>query len=235
MSHQDDTFREEASALGQRVKGAAKDAAGAVTGNDRLEREGEIENAQGRARQAQNNVFDETDGARGATVGNDRWVSGVYAPEEARTAYDTMADRYGYGPDDVNVAMTDETRRRYFADDSGASKAAEAAGKGGGIGLGVGAALGALVASAAAITLPGIGLVVAGPLAGAIAGAGSGAAAGTILGALVGSAIPKDRAAEYEQAVRDGHVVLSARARDDQHAEQLERDMTSYGGRQIFR
>ena len=30
MSHQDDTLREEGSAFGQRVKGAVKDAAGAV-------------------------------------------------------------------------------------------------------------------------------------------------------------------------------------------------------------
>ena len=235
MSNQDDTFREEASAFGQRVKGAAKDAAGAATGNRSLEREGEAENAQGRARQAQNNVFDETDGVRGATVGSDRWVAGVYGPEAARTAYDTMADQYGYGPDDVNIAMSDETRRRYFSDESAASKAAEVAGKGGGIGLGVGAALGALVATATAITVPGLGLVVAGPRAGAIAGAGTGAAAGTVLGAIVGSAIPKERVAEYERAVRDGDVVLSARARDERHAEELEREMTSYGGRQIFR
>ena len=234
MSHQDDTFREETSAFGQRVKGAAKDAAGAVTGNRSLEREGEIANAQGRARQAQNDVFDETDDVPGKTV-EDRWVAGLYRPDEARTAYDGMSDRYGYGPDDVNIAMSDETRRRYFSDDSQASKAAEAAGKGGGIGLGVGAAIGAVVATATAVTVPGLGLVIAGPLAGAIAGAGTGAAAGTVLGAIVGSAIPKDRAAEYERAVRDGDVVLSARARDERHAEELEREMTSYGGRQIFR
>ena len=61
----DDTVGEEVSAFGQRVKGAAKDAAGAVTGNQRLEREGERENAQGRARQASNDVMDETDGVPG--------------------------------------------------------------------------------------------------------------------------------------------------------------------------
>ena len=66
--HPDDTLSEEASALGQRVKGAAKDGMGALTGNERLEREGERENAEGRARQANNDVLDETDGVRGATV-----------------------------------------------------------------------------------------------------------------------------------------------------------------------
>ena len=159
-----------------------KDAAGAVTGDRSLEREGERENAEGRARQARNDVFEETDGVPGATVGGDRWVSGIYGPEAARTAYDTIADRYGYGPDDVNIAMSDETRRRYFADETPASRAAEGAGKGGGIGIGVGAALGAIVATASAISVPGLGLIVAGPIAGAIAGAGTGAAAGTVLG-----------------------------------------------------
>jgi uncharacterized protein YjbJ (UPF0337 family) len=235
MSHQDDTLREEGSAFGQRVKGAAKDAAGAVTGNRSLEREGERENAEGRARQASNNVFDETDGVPGATVGEGRWVSGIYGPEAARTAYDSLADRYEYGPDDVNIAMSEATRKKYFADDSSASRAAESAGKGAGIGIGVGAALGAIVASATAIAVPGLGLVVAGPIAGAIAGAGTGAAAGTVLGAMVGSTIPKDRVADYEKAVRDGDVVMSARARDEAHAAELERDMTDYGGRQILR
>ena len=67
--HADDTVGEEVSALGERVKGAAKDAVGHVTGNTRMEREGEIENAHGRARQATNDVMDETDGVRGATGG----------------------------------------------------------------------------------------------------------------------------------------------------------------------
>jgi uncharacterized protein YjbJ (UPF0337 family) len=48
--------KEETSALGQRIKGAAKDAAGAVTGDRRLEREGERENASGRERQRNNKV-----------------------------------------------------------------------------------------------------------------------------------------------------------------------------------
>jgi hypothetical protein len=41
--------------------------------------------------------------------------------------------------------------------------------------------------------------------------------------------------ADYEKAVRDGEVVMSARARDEAHAAELEREMSSHGGRQIFR
>jgi uncharacterized protein YjbJ (UPF0337 family) len=53
-------FSEESSALGERAKGAGKDAAGAVTDNRSLEREGERENLAGRERQAATNVSDET-------------------------------------------------------------------------------------------------------------------------------------------------------------------------------
>lgn len=47
--------------------------------------------------------------------------------------------------------------------------------------MSAGAVLGALVAAATAIAIPGLGLVVAGPIAGAIAGAGAGAATGGLL------------------------------------------------------
>jgi len=66
--HPDDTVGEETSAFGKRVKGAAKDGLGAITGNEALEREGEQENAEGRARQGKNDVFDETDGVPGASI-----------------------------------------------------------------------------------------------------------------------------------------------------------------------
>ena len=236
MSHQDDTLREEGSALGQRVKGAVKDAAGAVTGDRSLEREGERENAEGRARQAQQQRLRRDRRSSGATVGGDRWVSGIYGPEQARTAYDTMAERYGYGPDDVNIAMSDETRKRYFADETSASRAAEGAGKGGGIGMGVGAALGAIVATAIGhLPFPVSAWSWPGRSPARLPAPAPARPRARCSGAMVGATIPKDRVADYEKAVRDGDVVMSARARDEAHAAQLEDEMSSYGGRQIFR
>jgi uncharacterized protein YjbJ (UPF0337 family) len=54
--HTPGSVAEETSATGQRVKGAIKDAAGAVTGNERLEDKGERENAAGRDRQKKNDA-----------------------------------------------------------------------------------------------------------------------------------------------------------------------------------
>ena len=54
--HDLDSVAEETSATGQRIKGAIKDAAGEVTGNESLEDKGERENAAGRARQRDNDA-----------------------------------------------------------------------------------------------------------------------------------------------------------------------------------
>jgi uncharacterized protein YjbJ (UPF0337 family) len=54
--HKPGSVREETSATGQRVKGAVKDAAGAVTGDVELEDKGERENAAGRDRQKKNDA-----------------------------------------------------------------------------------------------------------------------------------------------------------------------------------
>ena len=274
----DDTVGEEAAAFGERVKGATKDAVGHVTGNERLEREGERENASGRERQARNNVMDETDGVPGATVNrgtglnrgegiddddaNDgtEWrgmegaatrsswnsgrgyVTGLYStPESANRAYQELTGRHGYKPNDINVLMTDDTRKRHFGDvkpgtefNTG-SKAAETAGKGAAIGGGIGAALAAIFAVGTSVVVPGLGLVIAGPIAGALAGAGAGGATGGILGALIGAGIPKERAEAYDRGLKSGGIVLGTRARDEKHAAELERDFGQYGGTDVMR
>jgi uncharacterized protein YjbJ (UPF0337 family) len=230
---------EEVSATGQRVKGAVKDAAGSVTGNRSLEREGELENAAGRVRQAANDV---DVSSQRQTYRGGHFVTGLYdSPEHAGRAYNDLTTKHGYKSDDVSVLMSDETRRRHFGDVKPGtefktgSKAAEGAGVGGATGIGVGAVLGGLLAAATSIAIPGIGLVVAGPLAGAIAGAGAGGAAGTLIGALIGAGIPEQRAKVYDEGIRSGGIVLGTRARDDAHAAELERDFTTHGGRHIIR
>ncbi|MDP2055095.1 MAG: CsbD family protein [Acidobacteriota bacterium] len=240
----DGTVGEEVSAFGQRAKGAVKDATGAMTGNRSLEREGERENAEGRARQASNNVMDETDGTRNVTGRTNStaggYVTGLYStPESASRAYQDLTTRHGYKSDDINVLMTDDTRKRHFGDAKpgteldGGTKATEGMGVGGAIGGGVGAAIAALFAVGTSIVIPGLGLVVAGPIAAALAGAGAGAATGGLIGALVGAGIPEERAREYERGLNEGGIVIGTRARDAAHAAELEKDYGSYGGSNV--
>jgi uncharacterized protein YjbJ (UPF0337 family) len=232
---------EEAAALGQRAKGAAKDLVGDMMDDEDMEREGERENAAGRARQASNNVMDETDGVRGQTVApTPGYVTGLYSsPEAASRAYEGLTTKHGYRADDVSVLMSEDTRKRHFGDVtpgtelSGGTKAAEGLGKGAAIGGGIGAALAAIFAVGSSVVIPGLGLVVAGPIAAALAGAGAGGATGGIIGALVGAGIPEDRAREYERGINDGGILIGTKYRDADHARQLEQDYTSYGGTNV--
>jgi len=52
----DNSVAEETSATGQRIKGAFKDAAGELTGDEALEDKGERENAAGKDRQRKNDA-----------------------------------------------------------------------------------------------------------------------------------------------------------------------------------
>ncbi len=243
LKQNNDTVGEEVSAFGQRVKGVAKDAAGALTGNRDLEREGERDRAEGRERQASNDVMDETEGARGQTVAPpSHYVTGLYdSPESASRAYHGLTSTYGYGADQIDVLMTDETRQRHFGDvkpgtelETG-SKAAKGFGTGSAIGGGVGAALAALFAVGTSVVVPGLGLVLAGPIAAALAGAGAGGVTGGLIGALIGAGIPEERAAAYERGLKQGGILIGTRARDEKQAEQMQRDFGTYGGTDVRR
>lgn len=75
--------------------------------------------------------------------------------------------------------------------------------------VGTGAAiggLGGLLLGAAALAIPGLGLLYAvGPLAALITGAMTGALTGSLVGALHGVGIPDHQAALYEAGIREGH------------------------------
>jgi uncharacterized protein YjbJ (UPF0337 family) len=242
--HKNDSFGEEASAFGQRVKGAAKDAAGSVTGNESLEREGERENAMGNARQERNDVLGTDSGTATSRARTDttttgrRTVHGLFKDREsAEGAYSSLAER-GYGKDDINVMMSDDTRKTHFADGDSevGSKAMEGLGAGSAIGGTVGAVLGAIAAIGTSVALPGLGLVIAGPLAAALAGAGAGSLTGGLVGALVGSGIPEEHAARYDEGIRNGGIYMGVNAREDADAEYFEGEWRDkYRGEHVYR
>lgn len=68
------------------------------------------------------------------------------------------------------------------------------------------------MATIGTIALPGFGtLIVAGPLVAAwgLTGAGAGALTGGIVGALVDAGIPEERAKMYEDAIKEGEVLVT--------------------------
>ena len=176
----------------------------------------------------------------GQTAGSSRMVTGLFRDREsAERAYNSMSTR-GYTKDDVNLLMSDDTRKRYFADDNVkdtelGTKAWEDAGKGAAIGSGVGATLAAIAAIGTTVALPGLGLLIAGPIAAGLAGAGAGGLTGGLIGALVGHGIPEDRAKEYETGVNEGGIVMGVNPRSDEDAEYFENEWRNNRGEHIYR
>jgi uncharacterized protein YjbJ (UPF0337 family) len=238
----DGTLKEEAGGLGDRIAGNVKDAAGAVTGNERLEREGEAQADFGAARQANNDVLgtntSTTTSTTRTSTGDKRILTGMFKDREsAEKAYNSALSR-GYTKDDLNLMMSDKTRDTWFADGDDSvmgSKALEGAGTGSAIGGTLGAIIAGIAAIGTSIVLPGLGLIVAGPIAAALAGAGAGGLTGGLIGALVGSGIPEDRAREYEEGIKNGGMVLGVNPRNDEDADYFENDWRTNRGENIYR
>ena len=157
-------------------------------------------------------------------------------------AYNSALAR-GYSPDEINLVLSEETRRRHFNIDqvpSGlAEKAAEAtdakrsAAKDlGGPKGGTAATIApALAAAGAAALLP--GLIVAGPVAIALAAAATVGVAGGLIGALTNWGIPKGRVEQYENSIRDGNILIGVKARSDQDAIELQQEWAAAGGQAV--
>src|SRR5207253_3992095 len=128
-------------------------------------------------------------------------------------AFDWLVQR-GYQPREINFLVSEQTRKSYFRHEGeegpvkAGTHAAEGMAVGGAVGTAVGATIGAILAAGTALAIPGLGVIIAGPIAAALAGGGAGAVAGGAVGTLVGLGIPESNAKAYEQALREGGVVI---------------------------
>lgn len=188
-----------------------------------------------------NNTNDRAATNNFGTAGQSGMVTALFNDRaSAERAYDFLKNR-GYAENDINVLMSDEGRTRHFGTDTGAvntelgSKALEGAGTGSAIGGTVGAVLAAIAAIGTSIALPGLGLIVAGPLAAALAGAGAGGLTGGLIGALIGSGIPEERAKEYETGIKAGGIVIGVNPRSSEDAAAIESEFRAAGGQSIYR
>lgn len=164
-------------------------------------------------------------------------VSGLFRDREsAERAYNGIRER-GYTDKDVNLVMSDETRKKHFADTDTemGSKAWEGAGKGAAIGGAVGATLAAIAAIGTTLALPGLGLLIAGPIAAALAGGGAGALTGGLVGGLIGAGIPEEHAKAYEKGVREGGIVMGVNPRTDEDADYFANDWRTNRAESVYR
>ncbi len=172
------------------------------------------------------------------TQSNDQHLlTGMFNDREStERAYNSLRSR-GYSDEEINVLMSDETRNTHFKnsdhDTDLGNKALEGAGTGSAIGGTAGAIIGAIAAIGTAVALPGLGLVIAGPIAAALAGAGAGGLTGGIVGALIGSGIPEDRAKEYEAGIKKGGIVVGVKPRNQEDATYFQNEWKSSNAESI--
>jgi hypothetical protein len=149
----------------------------------------------------------------------------------AERAFESIVAR-GYTAQDMTVVMSDSARNKEFVVEPG-TKTAEGAGIGGAVGGVVGATLAAIVAAGAAVAVPGLGLVVAGPLAAALAGAGVGGATGSLIGMLVGAGIPEHQAKVYEAGIKQGGILLGVEVYSDAESKKVEQLLEEVGAETV--
>ena len=159
-------------------------------------------------------------------------VTGLFKTRVAAEAAVDAIIKRGYTREDISVLMSDSTKSKEFAIETG-THAVDGAGIGGAVGGAVGAVLAAIAAVGTIIVLPGIGLVVAGPLAAALAGAGAGGATGGVIGALIGAGIPEHRARVYDTGLRSGGILLGIEAKSDDDADKLEKLLEDIGAEHV--
>ena len=168
-------------------------------------------------------------------------ITGAFSTRaEAEQAYDSLINK-GYNANDITVLMSDKTRDTQFKSEHTderhetdlGNKSLEGAGVGSAIGGTTGAIIGAIAAAGTAVALPGLGLVLAGPLAAGLAGAGAGGLTGGLIGALVGAGIPKERAEVYEDRIKEGDIVIGVTPHSHQDATTIQDEWKEYNGQDL--
>jgi hypothetical protein len=163
-------------------------------------------------------------------------VTGVFRNRvDSERAFDYLHAN-GYSDSQICVLMSDKTRTKLYPEtekhDAG-SLAQEGMGIGGAIGTAVGATLGAVVAIGTSVAIPGLGLIIAGPIAAALAGGGAGAVTGGVIGLLVGAGVTQDNAEAYQEALRGGGTVIGVIPSDSDHARQIQAEFKAMNGEDV--
>jgi hypothetical protein len=164
-------------------------------------------------------------------MNNKNFTTELFADRtSAEKAYD-QAIAQGYSADDINVMMSDDSRKKYYDSElvknEVGDKAMEGLAIGGTTGGIIGGTLGAIAAIGTSLIFPGLGLVVAGPIVAGLAGAGAGGISGGLIGALIGWGIPEEKAQVYEKGIKSGGIVLGV-IEDPNISTDLKRDWEKY-------
>lgn len=164
-------------------------------------------------------------------LGQHKRAVGVFSnAQDAETALNELRSA-GFPMNKISLVVRDGSQGKDFGDVGVSDRASHEAGggaKAGAITGGVVGGLIGLIGAVSALTIPGIGPVLAGGalasvLGDTLIGGAIGAAAGGLMGALVGLGVPEDRARHYNDRVSRGDYLVLVEGTDEEirHAESI--------------
>jgi hypothetical protein len=171
---------------------------------------------------------------------NPKMVTAVFRNRNhAMQAIDWLHE-HGYGDDEISSIMSDRAgvdvrSKAEKAEDRAKSMPNERTGAvaGGAIGAAMGAGLAAVAALGTNLVLPGLGLVISGPLAAGLAGAGAGALVGGVVGNLLGHDAAESDAKSYEDELKKGGVAIGVIPHREEERNHIRMALTSLHGQYV--
>lgn len=143
-------------------------------------------------------------------------VLGVFTDRINAEVSISELEKHGFDPKDISIIMKDESGKVVQGTGFNIAEGAASGAATGGI---LGGLTGLLI-GIGAITMPGVGaILIGGPIAAAlgitgaaataVSGAVTGALAGGFVGALVGLGVPEEVARDYEEAIKQGAILIA--------------------------
>ena len=159
-------------------------------------------------------------------------VYGIYPARQMVEDAIVALEIEGFRRADISVLFSSPETSKEFAHVK-ETKAPEGALYGGSTGAVIGGAIG-LLAGIGALAIPGVGpLIAAGPIMGLMAGTGAGSVAGGLIGALVGLGFPEYEAKRFEGRIKEGGILLSVHADNNEWKDKAMRVLEESGAEDI--
>ncbi|MBC8167483.1 MAG: YsnF/AvaK domain-containing protein [Bryobacteraceae bacterium] len=165
------------------------------------------------------------------TTTSSHTVVGLFDNMEQASKAARELETAGISSNEISIVAANESGK--YADySSGTGEVGKGVAGGAGAGAAIGGGLG-LLAGLTALAIPGFGpIIAAGPIAAALTGAGVGAASGGLIGGLAKAGVPDTDAHYYEEGLRRGGVIVTARA-DENLADKVSDIFDDNGARDI--
>ncbi|TNJ66470.1 low temperature-induced protein [Paenibacillus hemerocallicola] len=145
---------------------------------------------------------------------NEKKLVGVFTDEQEAIRAIEGLKRQGYRSDEISVITKNRDDARVVEEETG-SMAPEGVATGAAAGGMLGGAAG-LLAGIGALTIPGIGpILAAGPIVATLTGAAVGAGAGSLVGGLIGLGFSETDARQYNEYLDEGRILVLVPSRNE--------------------